>query len=552
MNRVIIVRPDKCVGCNACIKNCPAPEANIAFKTDEGRIVTNINGDKCINCGKCVKTCTHGARDYLDDTEAFMSRIADEKCIVLVSPAIKTAFPTKWKGILDWFKKKGCIIFDVSLGADISTWAQIQMIESSKVGNMISQPCAAIVRYIEIYQPKLLMNLAPVHSPVGCSAIYLKKYLRRNNPIAVLSPCIAKKSEISETGLVDYNVTFKKLVDYFDRNDIKIVPHKAEELTYDFEEQQGQLGGIYSRPGGLKDNLLSRNPELNILNSEGVHRVYPELDVYAQLPEYKHPQVFDVLSCEYGCNLGPGSGSSISMFDARTIMNDVEKEAKSRQKTSGIRTKDDRLFKKFDEELKVADFMRSYKPLRSSPLPTNKQLEDAFTSLGKTTRTDRRIDCRSCGYNSCRDMAIAICRKLNIPDNCIMYTRTLIANGGTAQNTDTSAIAEKCLDLSEQLRNNLSSITENMDTISDSTTKTGNRADVVNELLQNVIDFCRENKTMDEESVEQMIEILTMTTNAFSSLNENVSTTNQSSAVIKESVSKINSLVDEIRSTLGN
>ncbi|MBR6242601.1 MAG: 4Fe-4S binding protein, partial [Ruminococcus sp.] len=28
MNEIIIVKPEKCVGCHACVRSCPAPEAN--------------------------------------------------------------------------------------------------------------------------------------------------------------------------------------------------------------------------------------------------------------------------------------------------------------------------------------------------------------------------------------------------------------------------------------------------------------------------------------------------------------------------------------------
>ena len=193
MNDVIIVRPEKCVGCNACVRVCPAPEANITKVLDNGKIVTNVNNERCIACGECVKVCNHGARDYLDDTEACMTRIAKEKVIILAAPSIKSVFPTNWKGVLDWFRKKGCLIFDVSLGADICTWAHIRAMETKKVGNIITQPCAAIVNYIETYQPKLLMNLSPIHSPIACAATYIKKYKNLSNPIAVLSPCIAKR-----------------------------------------------------------------------------------------------------------------------------------------------------------------------------------------------------------------------------------------------------------------------------------------------------------------------------------------------------------------------
>ena len=244
MNELVIVKPEKCQGCNACVRACPASEANVVKRLDDGRFVTSVNPNKCIACGECVKVCQHGARDFIDDTEECMSRVIKEKIIIMASPAIKTVFPNKWKGILDWFKKQGCSVYDVSLGADICTWAHLRMIEQGKFGNIVTQQCAAIVKYIETYVPKMLSNLSPVHSPVACGAVYIKQYLRRTNPIAFLSPCIAKKAEFEETGLIDYNVTFKKLMDYFERNGITIPTNTTEDFEYKFEDTQGQLGSV--------------------------------------------------------------------------------------------------------------------------------------------------------------------------------------------------------------------------------------------------------------------------------------------------------------------
>ena len=208
MSEIIVVDATKCVGCNACVRNCPAPEANITRQLQNGKFVTTVNPDKCITCGECVRTCEHGARDYLDDTEEFMEQIGKQKMIVLATPAIKSVLPNKWKGVLDYFRKKGCLIYDVSMGADICTWAHLRSIENHSVGNIITLPCAAIVKYIEMYQPKLLKNLVPIHSPIACEITYIKKYLHRTEKVAVLTPCIAKKTEFTETGLASFNVTF--------------------------------------------------------------------------------------------------------------------------------------------------------------------------------------------------------------------------------------------------------------------------------------------------------------------------------------------------------
>ena len=96
MNEIIIVKPEKCVGCNACIRSCPAPEANITQKIGSGKYITRVDPERCIACGECIRACKHGARDYIDDTEDAMNAIhRDQKLIVMVTQEIKACYPTK-------------------------------------------------------------------------------------------------------------------------------------------------------------------------------------------------------------------------------------------------------------------------------------------------------------------------------------------------------------------------------------------------------------------------------------------------------------------------
>ncbi|MCR5015227.1 MAG: 4Fe-4S dicluster domain-containing protein [Ruminococcus sp.] len=554
MNELIIVKPEKCTGCNSCIRSCPAPEANTVKQLDSGKFIISVNPDKCIACGECVRICNHGARDYIDDTEEGMSHLIKEKLILIVSPAIKAALPTKWKGVLDWFKSQGCTIYDGSFGADICTWAHIRSIEQGTIGNIVTQPCSAIVKYIETYQPQMLQNLSPIHSPAACSAIYIRDYLRRNNPIAFLSTCIAKKYEFEDTGLINYNITIDKVMDYFERNGISIPVDTSDNYEYKFDDMQGQVGSIYSRPGGLRDNLWLHNPDINITTSKGVQNVYNELNMYVRMPEAKHPQVFDVLSCDFGCNIGPAAQTNQTVFDVMDVMRKVESEAKARRKSGFMGRGDDKLFKRFDEELRQSDFLRNYKPSVPSPVPSAQQLEPVFKKMGKHTPEEREFNCHACGFNSCKDMAIAIARGLNTPDNCIIHAKSVMLakhSSLSVHSEKLEVVASECLELSEKLKADIVNITSSMDSIDESTSATKERASVVKDLLQNIVTFCSDNPTMDEDSVEQLIGILNTTIDAFSALDDNVNITNENSEAIKGSVSKISSLVDEINKVLG-
>lgn len=555
MSEIIIVKPEKCTGCNTCVRVCPAPEANITKMLDDGRYLTTVNSSKCIACGECVKSCKNNARDYIDDTEAFMAQMAEDKMIILVAPAIKINYPSQWKSILDWFKKKGCLIYDVSFGADICSWAHIKAIEYGKLSNTVTQPCAAVVNYIEMYQPKLLQSISPIQSPAGCAAVYIKKYLRRNNKIAFLSPCIAKKMEFEETGLIDFNVTFKKLLEYFAKNDIKIPTGDVSGAEYDFDDAQGLLGSLYSRPGGLRDNILQHNPNVNIINSEGTQKVYRELDTYANLSVSRRPDIFDVLSCEYGCNSGPATGTSQSGFELMANMRMIETELMSKHKSKNLtRSGDDKQYKRFDDELDLSDFIRQYKPSRPSPIPSPADLEPIFEAMGKKTREERTYNCHACGYSSCTQMATAILRGQNVISNCIVHAKSILSVSNeelSERNKKISEITNECLSLSSKLTHDIKDIAENMSTINDSTAKTKKRADVVSNLLKNVVVFCNENPSMDNATVAQLIQILEATIKAFSSLDENIDITNSSSEMINSSVAQIKDLIEDLNASLG-
>lgn len=553
MNDIIVVKPEKCVGCNACVRSCPAPEANITKMLEDGRYITNVNADKCIACGQCIKVCTHGARDYIDDTRICMQRLEKDKTIILVSPAIRTALPNHWVGILDWFKSKGCVIYDIALGADICTWAHLKVMQDQRRIKYISQQCAAVVKYIEAYQPSILKNLSPIHSPIGCTVAYIKKYLRRTNPIAVLTPCLAQKNEFIETGLVEYSVTFKKLMEYFDANGIVLHTNSEDEYEYRFDDMQGQLGVAYIRPDGFKDNLHLHDPELNIYTSEGVNKVYSDIDAYANTKDSNRPEIMDVISCEYGCAMGPAAEIKSSPFTVMGLVRNLETEAKKRRKTSVFRQTEDKLFKKFDEELQVEDFMRINKAQTPSPIPSDAQLDTVFKMMGKETDADKCYDCRACGYNSCREMATAICRGLNSPNNCIIRSKDILVElqkNINEQEEKYTAITNKCRDFFEDLQEKIEDVDTNTSSIEETSSKTSEKTKILNDLVTNIIIFCKNNDSLDKEGINQMIVILETTLNSLKSLDESVNDTNDNSDKISASLKEIKSIIENIHKTL--
>lgn len=469
MDAIIQVDEQKCVGCNSCVRSCPVHDANIAQTNEAGIMKILIDDRKCIKCSSCIKVCTHGARSYRDDFDSFIRALKNrEKIAVIAAPAIKIAFDGNWRHVLQWLRNQGVEkICDVSFGADICTWAHLRYLEKNPGAKLISQPCAAVVNYVQRHRTELIDKLSPVHSPMLCTAIYMRKVLGYQGKIAALSPCIAKIDEFRETGLVDYNVTMEHLNKYFEDNNVNL-PAVKRYSEFEFDEFQGLEGAIYSKPGGLMKNLLIHAPKLNVITSEGVERLYKDLDTYASVPEKNCPDVFDVLNCGDGCNGGPATGVEYERFTMNNIMHEVEQYASDVRKKNTNKKGVDQQFTFFDEKLRLNDFMRTYKSHKiEKHKVTGRELEQAYDVLLKTTKTEKNFDCHACGYGSCREMAEAIALGLNVRENCHEYMMKCI----NEEQNKVKQVNEKVLDMNQELMNVFQKLLKNIELVKEEAVK---------------------------------------------------------------------------------
>lgn len=406
---MVHVREDKCLGCNSCIRTCPVPNAN----RYDGNTV-HVNPDECIQCGECIKNCPHDARYYTDDFSHFMELIKSRSVSLIVAPAIKTAMDGQWRHVLQWLKESGVHeVYDGSFGADICTYMHMEYLRRNPGKKIISQPCAAIVNYVEKHRPELIPKMSPVQSPLLCSAIYIRKYLKNDDILVGLTPCIAKGDEFKNTGVISYNVTFRKLFEFIQRTCVQLPLGRSE---FEFSDIRGYDGAVYPVPGGLKECLMAYDPDLWVTTSEGVGKVYDDFESYLEADRVKLPVVFDVLSCEFGCNSGVGSRADFSEFNAYSIMMNAKNWTK---KVSPYR----RFHKGIFKNLKLDDFLRTYENRLVSSVPNELELNEVFNSMDKLTDADRHVDCHACGYKSCRHMAYSIFAGNNTPSNCAVYEK---------------------------------------------------------------------------------------------------------------------------------
>lgn len=432
MSQMVFTTKD-CVGCNRCIGACSCQGANIAKNIDGDNII-EVDMEKCIACGACFDVCEHDARGYMDDTERFFADLKrGEKISIILAPAFKANYYKEYESILGGLKKLGVNrILSVSHGADITSWAYINYIQKHNFLGGISQPCPAVVGYIEKYLPELLPKLMPIHSPMMCSAIYAKKYMGLKDKIAFISPCIAKKNEIDDPntkGYVEYNVTFSHLMDYVRKNNIKGAPVK-DEIEYG-------LGSIYPMPGGLKENVYwLLGEDVFIRQVEGEKHMYHYLEENKdRISRGATPYLFiDALNCSAGCLYGTAVEKELAKTDdAYYAIGKIKQESKkNNKKTAWARklTPEQRLkqLNKAFASLDINDFVRRYtdKSAKCRVKQLSKsELDRIFREMKKDAVEKRSINCGGCGYKNCEEMAVAIYNGFNYRDNCVHYLKDL-------------------------------------------------------------------------------------------------------------------------------
>ncbi|HWR38291.1 MAG TPA: [Fe-Fe] hydrogenase large subunit C-terminal domain-containing protein [Patescibacteria group bacterium] len=424
---ILTTSEEKCVGCNKCIAKCPVEQANIAYLSG-GANKIKVDQSRCIHCGQCIDVCDHGARDYHDDTERFFADLQQGKAIsIIAAPAAQFNFDD-YRRLLGFLKDRGVRhCYDVSFGADLTTWAYLKAIREKGLDSVIAQPCPAVVNYIQRYIPELIPRLAPVHSPMMCTAVYVKKQLRAEAALAFLSPCIGKIDEINDKntgGMIQYNVTYRKIMEYVERHGILLNSFAPT----DFTDPGSGIGVAFSRPGGLRENVEYHAPGAWVRQVEGPEHAYHYLRSYADRCRAQRPipLLVDILNCLHGCNIGTGTCKEGNLDEIDYQMNRVKTQRLKDQTSAGLFKKTYALFDKFDKELRLEDYFRSYEDLSTAvklPEVNQQACMAVFEKLHKTDAESRKINCYACGYGNCEDFARAVAQGTNHLDNCIDYNR---------------------------------------------------------------------------------------------------------------------------------
>lgn len=430
LQKVVDVDIDKCISCHACIAACPVKFCNAAREDH-----VDINDDLCIGCGNCIKACTHDARYGVDDSEIFLRDLERGiNMVAIVAPAVASNFPNQYLNLNGFLESLGVeAFFDVSFGAELTVKSYLEAIEEKNPDCVIAQPCPAIVSYIEIYHPELLQYLAPADSPMLHTAKLIKEYYPqyKNHKVVVISPCFAKKREFNDTGYADYNVTFSFFEELIREKNIDLGSYSE----VDYANPSAERAVLFSTPGGLLRTAKRWSDDIESVSRkiEGTDVVYEYLkELSESIHNKKAPKLVDCLNCEKGCNGGTGTTKQDMSFDIlESLVEDRNLKLQDKYKKRGLfaskRTKRS-LENMLGNYWKKGLYDRSYKDrssLNSIKTPSKFEVEKIYSDMRKETNEDI-LNCCSCGYNSCEDMAVAIYNGLNFKENCYKYNFDLI------------------------------------------------------------------------------------------------------------------------------
>ena len=427
-NSGLVYTNDKCIGCNRCIMVCPVPGANRSV-VNEGKNKIIVDPSKCIHCGNCIRECRHHARDFVDDTEAFINDLGNKDISVIFAPSFFLLYPDVCGKIINFLLSNGInAVYDGSIGADIAVWAGLKFLDEHPEGGYVFQSCPSFINFARMFSKEIFKRILPVQSPAVCSAVYIHKYLKNTDSLAFVGPCISKKDEFDSpetNGEISYSITFDHLMKAFAEIDLS-------QYSNEFKGRSDTLGVIASVEGGIKRNIANYlSDDKFVLSVDNGVYYLPYYEYYEEqiFKSGNVPYVTDIATCEHGCIYGPGVGF-IERNRAEIVHDYVKIRHDSVNKNPDLYShkldhaeRKKGLYEKF-KKLDPADFERKYvgKFARKQTISPN-VIDEIFNDMYKTSEEDRCVDCGSCGYGTCREMAEAIALGYNRKDNCVYYEK---------------------------------------------------------------------------------------------------------------------------------
>ncbi len=379
MTNFLTLKKSNCKNCYKCIRHCPVK--SIRFSGNQAHII----GNECILCGQCFVVCPQNAKEITSELEKVKVLMqTGEPVIVSLAPSFAANYNGSGiEAMREALKKLGFYdVEETAIGAHIVKTEYERMLREDDRDVIITSCCHSINLLIQKYYPMLLPYLADVVSPMQAHCADIKRRVP-NAKTVFIGPCVAKKDEADHyEGIVDAVLTFEELTNWLRDEHITI---KEERDTNPNSNTR-----FFPTPGGVLKTMAKNINGYSYLAFDGVENCVSAL---ANICSGKiHKCFIEMNACVGGCIGGP----VMEKYRDTPIENYVAIESYAGIKDFDIPQPDSlSLKKRFDyieKELKMPDAT---------------EIRNVLRQMGKFKPSDE-LNCGSCGYNTCREKAIAI------------------------------------------------------------------------------------------------------------------------------------------------
>lgn len=379
MSDCLTLKKSNCKNCYKCIRHCPVK--SIRFSGNQAYII----GNECILCGQCFVVCPQNAKQIVDETEKVKVLLQSG---APVYASLAPSFIANYEGVgiesmRAALKKLG--FFDAqetALGATIVKNEYERMINEESRDIIISSCCHSVNLLIQKYFPSELMYLANVLSPMQAHCMEIKK----QNPAAktvFIGPCVAKKDEAQYYGdIVDAVLTFDELTAW--------LKEEGVELSKDEIYDDNSRARFFPTTGGILKTMAQDNPKYTYMTIDGVENCIAAL---RDIESGKiHNCFIEMSACVGSCVGGP----VMEKFHRSPVRDYVAVSNFAGNKDFNVKQPDSLELRK--------TFTVIEKKLQT---PSDYEIGEILRQMGKFKPSDE-LNCGSCGYNTCREKAIAI------------------------------------------------------------------------------------------------------------------------------------------------
>lgn len=400
MSEFLKLKKSNCKNCYKCIRHCPVK--SIRFSGNQANIV----GNECILCGQCFVVCPQNAKEIADETER-VKVLIDSGAPVIASVA--PSFIANYDGVgfeelKTALKKLGFAdAEETAVGATIVKREYERLLNEDDRNILISSCCHSVNLLIQKYYPSCLPYLADVLSPMQAHC----KDIKQRYPSAktvFIGPCVAKKDEADYyTGITDAVLTYEELTEWFEA--AGIVPEKK------LDKSDESLARFFPTTGGiLKTMQKNMRPDYTYLAVDGVENCMAALH---DIEEGNIEHCFIEMSACAGSCIG---GPVMEKYHRMPVRDYYAVAHYAGKKDFDVAQPDPFTLRKEMEYIG-----------RKLPYPSESEIREALHRMGKL-RPEDELNCGSCGYNTCREKAVAIIQGKAEVSMCLPFLKERAEN----------------------------------------------------------------------------------------------------------------------------